>query len=236
MALLNYFNPHKKPNEFGAILTPNLSSMKAATTHVAIVEDGVSIAQRIERGINHAHGLNCTGVYYTGQEAIDKLNLLAPDVVIMDIGLPDMSGVTCMLKLKKQRPKLQFLIFTAFDNDEYLFDALKAGAVGYMLKEDNTEKIIQGIYDLMDGKAPINGRIARKVLMSFQPSYNLTVKEKLSPKERETLDYLAKGLLYKEIASKMNVTEGTIKQNAHRIYKKLEVNNRTEAISKYLNQ
>ena len=172
--------------------------------------------------------------YSNAEDALKRLVKDDPDVVIMDIGLPQMNGIECLMRIQKKSPDISFLMFTIYENSEHVIDSLKAGAMGYILKRDGVEGIIEGVRELVAGGAPMSRNIARKVLKSFQPSDRLI--EKLSPREREVLNLLSKGFQYKEIAQKLNpqIDVGTVKQHIHRIYKKLQVNNRTEAINKFL--
>jgi len=157
-----------------------------------------------------------------------------PEVVIMDIGLPGMSGIEGVIRLKEKYPHINFLMFTIFA-DDHVFEALKAGADGYILKREAPEKILQAIREVKDGGAPMSRTIARKVLDSFRPKKkNKAIIESLTPRQIEILELLDTGLSYKLIADQLEIAEGTVKQHIHHIYRKLQVNNRTEAINKYL--
>lgn len=155
----------------------------------------------------------------------------------MDIGLPGMSGLECMAKLKARGLTGAFLMFTVFDHDEYLFEAFKLGASGYIIKGDGEEGLQAAIQDWKAGGAPMSRTIAQRVVQSFQQGSQLPPKpalEVLSDRERDILDLIAEGLLNKEIADRLNIAGGTVKQHNYNIYRKLNVNNRVEAIRKYL--
>jgi DNA-binding NarL/FixJ family response regulator len=150
----------------------------------------------------------------------------------MDISLPGMSGIECMRQVKAIRPEMQFLMFTVFEDAEQIFQALSAGANGYLLKNASPDKIIEAIRELHQGGAPMSAAIARKVVGSFRPAAAVPDNSGLSVREREVLEYLAKGLLYKEIGDQLGISTGTVRQHIHHIYRKLHVQNRTEAINK----
>lgn len=206
---------------------------------VSIVEDLPEIRETLINKINLMEDLVCISNYSNAEDAIIGLVKDQPEIVLMDIGLPYGNGIDCMLRVKLKCPDISFLMFTVFDNDEKVFNALKAGANGYVLKRDGANGVIKAIRELSVGGVPMSRDIAKKVLHSFHkfgPS-NENV-EKLTPRQIEILNLLSQGLLYKEIADKLtpSITEGGVKQHINRIYKKLQVNNRTEALNKYLGQ
>jgi DNA-binding NarL/FixJ family response regulator len=149
----------------------------------------------------------------------------------MDINMPGISGIDCIRQIKDQCPATQFMIFTIYENDEKIVDALAAGASGYMLKKTSTEKMIEAIKELYHGGSPMSSQIARKVIGYFKESKPEDINQ-LTKKENEILLLLSKGFLYKEIAGKLSITMGTVTQHIHHIYEKLHVANRTEAINK----
>ena len=165
------------------------------------------------------------------EEATAEILNAQPDIVIMDINMPGMNGIDCIRKIKDDCPGTQFMIFTIYENDEKVFDALAAGASGYLLKKTADEKIIEALKELYHGGSPMSGQIARKVIMHFKET-KVAGHSDLTNKENEVLLLLSKGFLYKEIASKLSITVGTVTQHIHRIYEKLHVANRTEAINK----
>jgi len=164
------------------------------------------------------------------EEATPAIVAAQPDVVIMDINMPGMNGIDCIKKIGGDCPNTQFMIFTIYENDEKIFDALAAGASGYLLKKTAPEKIIDAIKDLYNGGSPMSGMIARRVLGHFKQEKPAGL-EILTNKENEILNLLAKGFLYKEIAAKLLITTGTVTQHIHKIYDKLHVSNKTEAIN-----
>lgn len=207
---------------------------------VGIVEDIETIRQRLCNQIDRLAGqeMRCSGAYASGEEALGGILLKRPDIVIMDIGLPAMSGIECMFRLKTNKlANTKFIMFTIFEDDEQVFESLKAGADGYILKREPVPKIIQAIREVYAGGAPMSPSIARKVLESFRKTEKQNqLIEILSPRQHEILEQLSKGYFYKEIAADLDITLGTLKQHIHQIYKKLQVNNRTEAINKYLDR
>jgi DNA-binding NarL/FixJ family response regulator len=156
-----------------------------------------------------------------------------PDIVIMDISLPGMSGIECIREIKGKLPATQFMMFTVYENDEKVFEALKAGASGYLLKNTGLVQMIEALKELHNGGSPMSANIARKLVRVFhEQENNASVVEVLSQRENEILQLLAKGLLYKEIADQLHISTSTVRQHIHKIYEKLHVQNRTEAINK----
>ncbi|MFK8102226.1 MAG: response regulator [Saprospiraceae bacterium] len=202
---------------------------------VNIVEDIPEIRNSIQQHLEQVSDLNCLHTFASAEAALGGILLQRPDVVLMDIGLPKMSGIECMLKIKAQYPEIKFLMFTVFDTDEKVFEALKAGADGYILKREPIPKIIAALREICTGGAPMSKSIALKVLHSFHVEKpTVTPIETLSNRQAEILEKLSKGMPYKLIAGQLKISIGTVKQHIHQIYKKLQVNNKTEAINKYL--
>jgi DNA-binding NarL/FixJ family response regulator len=203
--------------------------------HVAIVEDTDELRHLWTDILNHTEGYLCIGSFSNATDAIQKLPALSPDIVLMDIQLsPTETGIEVIQQIKTQCLDTQFLMFTVFENDQAIFESLKAGASGYILKNTKPQKVLDAIQELHEGGSPMSASIARRVLQSFQtekapPQYFDTI----HPQERRILELLAKGLFYKEVAEEMNLTINTVKQYCHSIYKKLAVANRTEALNKY---
>ena len=201
---------------------------------VSIVEDSKEIGQSLKKFLNRSDTLCCDNHYLNALDALDGIPGCKPDIVIMDIGLPDLSGVECMKRLKKELEDTAFIMFTVFDTDDILFDALKFGASGYILKEHSFDEIYTAIHEVMNGGAPMSPNIARKVIDSFKISNDSSAHlEKLTDHQLEILRQISLGLLNKEIAHNLNIKEGTVKVQVSQIYKKLQVNNRVEAINKY---
>ena len=206
---------------------------------VAIVEDIRDVAENIKIIINDELDFHCQQVYYNAEEAEIFLLKAPVDIVLLDIGLPQASGIELMLKLAPKIPETQFCMFTVFEDDEKIFKSLKAGAKGYILKNEAPESIIKSLRELFHGGSPMSPSIARRIIDSFSndnKSSNKNIELPLTKREAELLDLLSQGLLYKEIAQEVGITIGTVKQHFHNIYEKLQVNNKTEAINLYLNR
>ncbi|MEM9547905.1 MAG: response regulator transcription factor [Bacteroidota bacterium] len=203
---------------------------------IAIIEDDKTVATGIQSLINDTIGLECKHLYFTGEEAITFLPKVKVDIVLADIGLPDISGIEAMKQLRLGMPHTLFCMFTVFEDNVKIFDSIKAGAKGYILKNSNPETIINSIFELSKGGSPINPLIARKIIQEFNNPVDDKFRKSpfpLSPREIEILQLLEQGKLYKEIATQLGITIGTVKQHVHRIYGKLEVSNRTEALNKF---
>jgi DNA-binding NarL/FixJ family response regulator len=205
---------------------------------VAIVEDNTKLRTLWTDVLNNTEGYVCVGSYGNTADAIKYLPTVFADVVLTDIQLsPTESGIDIVQKIKTQCVDSQFLMFTISENEEHIFNALKAGATGYILKNTSPTKVLDAIAELHAGGSPMSAAIARRVLFSFHKKGDPSVsdpKNELNLKENQLLELLSKGLFYKEIAPQMNTTVGTIKQSLHDIYQKLHVSNRTEAVNKYL--
>jgi DNA-binding NarL/FixJ family response regulator len=167
------------------------------------------------------------------EAAAERLPALQPDIVIMDINLPGMSGIECIRQIKGKCQGAQFMMFTVYENDEKVVHALQAGATGYLLKRTEPQRILESIKELNQGGSPMSSNIARKLVNIFTNEKKANKKEILSERENEVLQLLADGLLYKEIAERLHIVHGTVRQHIHNIYEKLHVQNRTEAVNKY---
>ncbi len=201
---------------------------------VAIVEDDKHYSQALKNIIDFQEDMECAAQFFNGKSALQKLEDLEPDVVLMDIQLQDSSGIDIVSKLTEAMPGTSFIMCTSFENDEKIFSALRAGASGYLVKGDPLDKIIQSILEAHKGGAPMSFTIAKRVLQHFQESkVQVQSLALLTVTEKEVLELLAQGLLYKEIADKKNVTIDTIKKHIGNIYKKLQVSNKIEAINKF---
>ena len=206
---------------------------------VAIVEDNNDIRQALEHIIESSGDFKLAGSCTTGEEALQKLPLLNPRVVLMDIGLGDgMNGIEVVRELKVRNPEILFMMCTIYEEDEKIFEALRAGASGYILKKTQPAKLLEGITELIQGGAPMSSQIASKVVAAFQNNsaaasgvgVSLDV---LSKRENEILEMLSSGLLYKEISEKLTITTETVRKHVYHIYEKLHVTNRVEAVNKY---
>ncbi|MEO1257556.1 MAG: response regulator transcription factor [Bacteroidota bacterium] len=203
---------------------------------VSIVEDKEEVRRSLVRNIDRTEGMIVVSDYRSAEEALENIPVQKPDVVLMDIGLPRMNGIECMIRLQLQSQQMDFLMFTVFADDENVFEALKAGALGYVLKSEGTRGAIKALKEYQEGGAPMSREIARKVLVSFNQKNKLKNNsfESLTKQQRIILEQIVQGLLNKEIASRLGISENTVKQHNNAIYKKLQVNNRTEAVKKYL--
>lgn len=207
---------------------------------VAIVEDNHDIRQALEQIIESSDDFTLAGSCTTGEEALEKLPLLNPRVVLMDIGLGDgMNGIEVVRELKAVNPEILFMMCTIYEEDEKIFEALRAGASGYILKKTQPAKLLDGITELIQGGAPMSSQIASKVVAAFQnnsvsASSGIGVSlDVLSKRENEILEMLSTGLLYKEISDKLFITTETVRKHVYHIYEKLHVTNRVEAVNKY---
>lgn len=199
------------------------------TILVSVVEDIAEIREGLRLMVNQTEGFRCISAYDNAEEAFAGLSVEPADIVIMDISLPGMTGIECIRKLKAVNNSMQFVTFTIYEDSEQVFEALAAGASGYLLKDTSPDRIIASLKELYEGGAPMSASIARKVVASFRESDE---RNKLSDREMEILTLLAKGFLYKEIAGQLSIATGTVRQHIHHIYEKLHVQNRTEAINK----
>jgi DNA-binding NarL/FixJ family response regulator len=175
------------------------------------------------------------GAFPTAEDALKTLPQLKPDVVLMDINLPGMNGVECVRELKRILPDTQIVMLTVYEDTDNIFNALAAGATGYLLKRSTKKEILESIQEVYNGGSPMTAHIARKVVQSFQrPTQQTPEVDDLSPREKEVLEYLANGYIYKEIADKLGISYETVKTYIRRIYEKLHVRTRTEAVARFL--
>lgn len=201
---------------------------------VVIVEDLEEVVEGLKAFINEDKELELSATYRTAEAALLELPILLPDIVIMDINLPKMSGIECMRQVKQLAPSIQFMMFTVYENNDQVFEALKAGATGYLLKKTPPAQIIEGVKDLHRGGSPMSAAIARKLIEEFKGNKQAALPESalLTPREQEVLNLLAKGLLYKEISDQLHISLSTVRQHIHKVYEKLQVQNKVEALNK----
>lgn len=202
---------------------------------IAIVEDIKDIREGLAGILNMSEGFTCTYCFSNAEEAISVLTKNPVDIVLMDINLPGMNGIDCIIALKKVNPDTQFMMCTVYEDDEHIFNALKAGATGYILKNTEPGKLLDAIQDLHAGGSPMNALIARKVISSFQKPVVNNSMALLTAREQELLQLLATGLRYKEIADRLFLSTDTVRTHIRNIYRKLEVQSRTEALNKVFN-
>jgi RNA polymerase sigma factor (sigma-70 family) len=201
---------------------------------VCIVEDIREVREGMASLLSLDEHFEILAAFPDAESAMEGLPAWQPDIVIMDVNLPAMNGIECIKKVKSACKQTQFIMFTIFENDEKVFEALAAGASGYLLKQTPPYKIVEALIELHQGGAPMSTQIARKVIDKVRRNETNDAINVLSAREAEVLQHLAKGLLYKEIAGKLNISVGTVRQHIHKIYEKLHVQNRTEAINKVM--
>ncbi len=204
---------------------------------VSIVEDDAQVRASLARLIDGSPGCCCVSRHGTAENALEEIPGIKPDVVLMDINLPGINGVECVGRLKPRLPATQIIMLTVYQNTEHIFDALAAGATGYLLKLTPPDELLTAIREVHAGGSPMSSHIDRKIVQSFQqaPPPSLEA-QSLSPREVQVLDLLAKGFLYKEIAGTTNTTYATVHTHIRHIYEKLHVRSRTEAVAKHLGQ
>ncbi len=207
----------------------------SATTKVAIVEDNSTLRQYLSELISNTPGHRCVCACASAEEALELIPEQKPDVVLMDIHLPGESGIACTARLREKLPNLQVIMLTVYKDIKMIFQALKAGACGYVLKRADEKEILEAIAEVRAGGAPMTSQVARMVVRSFleEPSGN-SATEQISPREREILALVAEGRSNKEIGSQLHISSGTVRIHLSHIYEKLHVRCRTEAAAKYL--
>lgn len=204
---------------------------------VSIVEDDVKVRGSLARLIDFTEGFYCGSQHPDAENALKEIPVINPEIVLMDINLPGMDGVECVRRLKQSLPAIQIVMLTVYENTNIIFEALTAGASGYLLKQSSPEQIIEAIRDVHNGGSPMSSHIARKVVASFQKVTNpIQEYEKLSAREQQVLEFLAKGFLYREIAENLKITYPTVHTHIRHIYEKLHVRSRTEAVTIHLSQ
>jgi DNA-binding NarL/FixJ family response regulator len=202
---------------------------------VSIVDDEKALRESIATFINGSPGFRCLSTYGSAEAALQSLPAECPDVVLMDINMAGMTGIECVQQLKSVAPKMQIVMLTVYEDAQKIFEALAAGATGYLLKRLTPAQLLQAIRDVQAGGSPMSNSIARKVVASFQKTGPAGEKATpLSPREAKVLDCLAKGLTYKQTADQMGISIDTIRTYIRRVYEKLHVQSRTEAVVKYL--
>jgi DNA-binding NarL/FixJ family response regulator len=209
----------------------------SAATTVAVVEDNAGLRRSLERLLRSAPGLRCVGTWEDGETALAQVATLLPDVVLMDINLPGMSGIECTAALKRLCPRSQVIMVTVYEDTESIFRALQAGACGYLLKRAPSAEILEAIAEVRHGGAPMTGEIARRVVEAFQMPVSAEVATVvLSSREHELLALLSQGFSNKEIADKLDIAYQTVKVHLKHIYEKLHVRSRTEALLKFMRE
>ncbi|HEV2318945.1 MAG TPA: response regulator transcription factor [Verrucomicrobiae bacterium] len=212
-----------------------MTTADSALIKVCIVEDNDDMRESVAQVLNQTPGLRCMNTYASAEAAVQDLPDQKPDVALVDIHLPGMNGIQCVSQLKARLPQLQVLMLTRYEQSDMIFDSIRAGASGYLLKHTPAEELIRAVEQVHAGGAPMTMQIARKVISHFQQIQKPASEvEKLTPREQEVLTLLAKGYLYKEIAANLGISINTLRNHLRTIYEKLHVHSRTEATVKYL--
>lgn len=202
--------------------------------NIAVLEDIKDVSEQLCEMFNEEKDMSCKQIYHNAEDAMHFLPPNPADILIVDIGLPRASGIDAIRFLTEICPGMQYCMFTVYEDDDKIFNSLQAGAKGYILKGSSSEKILSAVRELSEGGSPMSPSIARRILDVFQKHQIIPVVSSLplSNREQEILQLLSQGLLYKEIGDKLGITTGTVKQHIHKIYDKLQVSNKTEAINK----
>lgn len=201
---------------------------------VSIVEDDAPVRRIFAGWIERAEGFRLLSQHADGAEAVEKLPLVKPDIVVTDINLPHVNGVDCVRRLKPVMAGTQFVMVTVYEDADHIFQALEAGATGYLLKQTPREELLAALQEVFVGGSPMSSNIARKVVQSFQKGRPMGEAEGLSAREQEVLGLLAKGYLYKEIAETLSISVATVNTYIRRIYEKLHVRSRSQAVAKFV--
>jgi DNA-binding NarL/FixJ family response regulator len=210
------------------------AKVKPVSISVSIVEDDAPARGILTEWIRGAEGFNCVGVHENAEVALVALPLENPSVVLMDINMPGMNGIECVRRLKPQMMATQFVMLTVYEDPDHIFKALSSGASGYMLKRTPRAELLTAIKDVHAGGSPMSSNIARKIVQSFQRiSLSPAEPNSLSPREREVLELLARGYLYKEISDSLHISVPTVNSHIRRIYEKLHVRSRSQAVARF---
>jgi len=204
-------------------------------TRIAIVDDDERLRSQFKRMVNHFEGCQCAGLFASGEDAIAGIALANTEVVLMDINMPGMGGIECVRQLKAMRGELEIIMLTVYQDTENIFDSLAAGASGYILKRAVGAELLAAIQQVRAGGSPMTGQIARRVVQAFRQPRTPAISEteKLSPREQEVLELLARGDTYKEISSSLGISYATVHNYIRRMYEKLRVRSRAQAVNKF---
>lgn len=214
---------------------PLQAASQEAMTTVALVEDSAPLRRNLERMLRRAPGVSCVCACSTAEEGIEQIPRLKPDVVLMDINLPGASGIECTARLKLQLPDTHVIMLTVYEDTASIFNALKAGACGYLLKRSSPSEILEALTTVQTGGAPMTSEIARKIVMMFQsPAPSEADAATLSAREQEILELLSEGKVSKEIADALSISYHTVRVHTKHIYEKLHVRSRAEAVLKFM--
>ena len=212
----------------------NATGARSDEIKVAVVDDDLELCRGLAKLIDSAPGFSCVATCPSAEEALVGLPARQPDVILMDIRLPGMSGIACIPKLKERLPRSQVMMLTVFEDYDRIFQSLKAGAMGYLVKKASGRNLVQSIRDLYAGGSPMSNQIARRVVEEFQKTSSRSVETagQLTGREKEVLTKLAQGFLYKEVADSLAISLETVRTHTRNIYSKLQVRTRTEALNK----
>jgi len=197
---------------------------------VAVVEDNPRLRGQLLQILENLSDIECVGAYATGEEAVEGIPPKRPDVVLMDIKLPGISGIQCVAELKKVLPKVQIIMVTIYEDSEKIFKALKAGACGYLVKSADPDELVEAIRDVFMGGSPMSSHIARKVVQHF---HQLGPAADLSPREEQVLGLLSSGYVYKEIGDQLGIGMETVRSHVKNICQKMHVRSRIEAVARH---
>ena len=215
-------------------MVEQLNSIDEVNIAVSIVEDDAPVRSMLADWIQRASGFRCAGKYSNAEAAVAALPSEKPHVILMDINLPGISGIECVRQLKPLLPNTQFVMLTVYEDADHIFNALAIGASGYLLKRVSRGELLAAIRDVHAGGSPMSSNIARKVVKSFlRPALQSSEAVELSPREREVLGLLARGYLYKEIAASLQISVPTVNTYIRRVYEKLHVRSRFQAVAKF---
>jgi DNA-binding NarL/FixJ family response regulator len=203
------------------------------TKSVVVVEDDRGLREQLVAILRTAPDIKCVGAYATAEEALAKIPAQRPDVVLMDIGLPGMSGIQCVAQLKRLNPSPQIIMVTVYEDSDSIFKALKAGAHGYLVKSSPPDELLEAVRDVDTGGAPMSSHIACKVVEHFHGQETEREEENLSPRERQVLLLLASGFIYKEIGDQLGISMETVRSHVKNICQKMHVRNRVEAVARH---
>jgi DNA-binding NarL/FixJ family response regulator len=198
---------------------------------VAIVEDELEIREGIELVLNESSNFFCVGAYSSAENLLKNISVINPEIVLMDIGLPGMSGIECLEQIKTLNIPASVVMLTIFEDDERIFNSILSGADGYLLKKTTPIKLVESLYDLHNGGSAMNPQIARRVLEMFRAKSNKEFDD-LSEREMDVLNQLIKGFTYKQVSEKLFISPETVRGHLKNIYKKLQVHSKTEALTK----
>ncbi len=210
----------------------------ATPIRIALVEDDLDLSESISSILQKAgKGIRLVAAARTGEQALAEFPALKPDLVLMDLNLPGMQGIECVTRLTELMPEVQIVIITVFHDTEVVFESLAAGAIGYLTKPVTPDRLLEAVHEVRSGGAPMSSAIARLVVKQFgrsAPASEMQVESQLAPREREILRLLAQGCLQKEIADEIGIAYTTVRTLTGRIYKKLHVHSRSQAVAKFL--